>query len=88
MAKTLGGLLMAGVLCAGAHGAELRRQRMPAPVLSSEGIAFTVHLPDGYDPARTPGYPVLYVNDGQDRDAVGLDKALRALTASGRIAES
>lgn len=78
-------LLMAAALCARVHASGLHHERLPAAALSADGIAFTVHLPDGYDPARAVGYPVLYVNDGQDRDAVRLDATTRALVASGRI---
>ena len=78
-------LLMAAALCARVHASGLHHERLPATALSADGIAFTVHLPDGYDPARAVGYPVLYVNDGQDRDAVRLDATARALVASGRI---
>ena len=44
-----------------------------------------VFLPPGYDVETNRRYPVLYVNDGQDRDALGLREALARLTNAGRI---
>ena len=44
----------------------------------------TVYLPPGYA-AGTRRYPVLYVNDGQDREAVHLQETLQRLIADGAI---
>lgn len=49
-----------------------------------EGLRATVYLPPGY--AVSQGrYPVLYLNDGQDRDAVGLQPTLQRLIGEGTI---
>lgn len=58
---------------------------LEAPGLASAPLHYGVHLPPGYD-ANAPGrYPVLYVNDGQDREAVGLDETLQRLYRENRI---
>lgn len=44
-----------------------------------ERIRVDVHLPPDYDARAQPGYPVLYVHDGQDMDAVRLRPTLAAL---------
>lgn len=49
-----------------------------------EGLRATVYLPPGYaDSLRR--HPVLYLNDGQDRDAVGLQATLQRLIGEGAI---
>ena len=49
-----------------------------------DGLHATVYLPPGY--ARgSDRYPVLYLNDGQDREAVALADTLARLTAQGTI---
>lgn len=39
---------------------------MPAPGVADEPLRIDVHLPDGYHAQACIGYPVLYLNDGQD----------------------
>lgn len=63
----------------------------PAPLVPNDVPGFlgqpmriVVHLPPGYDPKRR--YPVLYVNDGQDSEAVGLRRSLQELRTTKRIA--
>ncbi|MGN6152687.1 MAG: alpha/beta hydrolase-fold protein [Lysobacteraceae bacterium] len=59
--------------------------RIGAPGIGPDGLRLRVFLPPGYDANAQPGYPVLYVNDGQDADAVALQPWLDALTISGEI---
>lgn len=54
------------------------------PGFLGQPMRIVVHLPPGYDPKRR--YPVLYVNDGQDSEAVGLQRSLQELRAAKRIA--
>ena len=42
-------------------------------------VRVDVHLPPGYDPDASPGYPVLYLHDGQDARAVRLRETLADL---------
>ncbi|WP_158983793.1 alpha/beta hydrolase-fold protein [Lysobacter panacisoli] len=49
-----------------------------------EGLRATVFLPPGYATTQAR-YPVLYLNDGQDRDAVGLAATLQSLIDEGQI---
>lgn len=44
-----------------------------------------VYLPPGYHERKGERYPVLYLNDGQDREQLGLRETLARLTAAGRI---
>lgn len=57
-----------------------------APGIDADGLRVRVLLPPDYDPASALGYAVLYVNDGQDADAVALRPWLDALIVSGEIA--
>ena len=50
-----------------------------APAFAPERVHVSVHLPPGYVAHSRARYPVLYVNDGQDMDAVGLRPTLQAL---------
>lgn len=59
--------------------------RLDAPEVDPEGLRVRVFLPPGYDAHAQPGYPVLYVNDGQDAEVVALRAWLEALTVSGEI---
>lgn len=72
--------------------------RAPAPVhysvvhvdsfpslLLNERRVLDVYLPPAYDSAGSTGYPVLYMNDGQDASALGLLSTLDSLTASRHI---
>ena len=58
---------------------------LAAPGIDPDGLRVRVFLPPDYDPATTPGYPVLYLNDGQDAEAVALRAWLDALVVSGEI---
>src|SRR5690606_8509531 len=52
---------------------------LPAPGVSDAPLQVHVHLPAGYDARDGRRYPVLYVNDGQDREAVGFAGTLAQL---------
>lgn len=53
--------------------------RLAAPGVSPQPIRVRVLAPPGYRRDATPGYPVLYLNDGQDLEAVGLEDTLARL---------
>ena len=53
--------------------------QLDAPAFAPEKIAVTVYLPPDYDHAAARRYPVLYANDGQDMEAVGLQPTLAQL---------
>lgn len=64
-----------GIACA--HGdAAATEWRIAAPGVSPDPLRVHVHLPPDYAASGRRRYPVLYVNDGQDWDAVGFDSAL------------
>lgn len=50
-----------------------------APGVSPKPMRVRVYLPPGYRSDTIPGYPVLYANDGQDMEAVGLQSTLTDL---------
>jgi enterochelin esterase-like enzyme len=52
---------------------------LPAPGVSSDPLRIHVHLPADYAASDERRYPVLYVNDGQDWDAVGFGATLARL---------
>ena len=56
-----------------------------APGVAPAPLRVRMVLPPGYDAHAAIGYPVLYVNDGQDMEAVGLQATLAALYAQGAI---
>lgn len=58
---------------------------IPVPELAPDGLRVRVFLPNGYDPLAKIGYPVLYLNDGQDAEAVALQATLNALIDRGEI---
>ena len=58
--------------------------QLAATAFAPEGMHATVYLPPGYA-GGTRRYPVLYVNDGQDRSAVHLQETLQQLIADGAI---
>lgn len=70
------------VLAADLQGETLR---VEAEGLSAEGLRVRVLFPPGHDPQAAPGYPTLYVNDGQDAEAVRLRETLDALVEEGSI---
>ena len=59
--------------------------QLDAPGLSPKPIRVRVLLPAGYPDAVADGYPVLYVNDGQDMEAVALRETLARMTADGTL---
>jgi predicted alpha/beta superfamily hydrolase len=59
--------------------------RFEAAGIDPDGLRVRVLLPPDYDAAAVPGYPVLYLNDGQDAEAVALAAWLEALIRSGEI---
>lgn len=58
---------------------------IPVPGLAPDGLRVRVFLPGDYDPEAAIGYPVLYINDGQDAEAVALQATLDALIGDGGI---
>lgn len=78
-------LLAAGFNSAAAQPVhEWRSEPVVAPSFLDESLDVRVILPPGYDAKRR--YPVLYLNDGQDSEAVGLEPTLRDLLSKGAIA--
>lgn len=65
-------------------GHEWREEKLQAPAFLGESLDVRALLPPDYDAAQR--YPVLYLNDGQDGQAVGLKATLQRLRAEGRIA--
>lgn len=61
-----------------------REEPIAAPPYLGESLNIHVLLPPGYGAVRR--YPVLYLNDGQDSEAVGLKPSLQRLHAEARIA--
>ena len=47
---------------------------LAVPGLAPDGLRVRVFLPEDYDPTSKIGYPVLYLNDGQDAEAVALQR--------------
>jgi enterochelin esterase-like enzyme len=56
-----------------------------APQIASAPLRVRVYLPPDYATSAARAYPVLYVNDGQDMEAVGLQATLATLYADGAI---
>lgn len=76
-------LLLAGAFVPAAHAGEVDapvKLALPATAFAPEAINVTVYLPPGYATSQER-YPVLYANDGQDMDAVGLADTLATLYA-------
>ncbi|GAA0889654.1 hypothetical protein GCM10009121_25350 [Rhodanobacter soli] len=78
--------LLCGVLLVGSAPAALASNKtgvvqlqLDAAAFAPEKIAVTVYLPPDYDHAAARRYPVLYANDGQDMEAVGLPSTLAQL---------
>jgi enterochelin esterase-like enzyme len=78
--------LLCGVLLVGSVPAALASNetgvvqlQLDAPAFAPEKIVVAVYLPPGYDHAAARRYPVLYANDGQDMEAVGLQPTLAQL---------
>lgn len=68
-------------------GIEASKLALDAKAFAPEQIKLTVYLPPGYanSAAASTRYAVLYVNDGQDMDAVGLRETLASLYAQHAI---
>ncbi len=60
-------------------------REIDAPAFAPDQGHIAVHLPAGYDPAGVRRYPVLYLNDGQDAEAVALQPTLARLQGQGLI---
>jgi pimeloyl-ACP methyl ester carboxylesterase len=58
--------------------AQVQKLDLDAPAFAPERIHVTVYLPPGYAQS-TARYPVLYADDGQDMNAVGLQATLARL---------
>ena len=58
---------------------------LPAPGVAVDPLRVRVLLPLGYCADAAVGYPVLYVNDGQDLEAVALPAAVAQLVAEAAI---
>ena len=71
-------LVIAAAIALPAHAAPIRLQ-LDAPAFAPELMNVAVYLPPDYDAAAVHRYPVLYVNDGQDMPAVGLESTLARL---------
>ena len=65
--------------------AQVDTLQVEAPGVSPTPLRVRVLLPPDYDARAAIGYAVLYVNDGQDLEAVALQPTLAALQAEGTI---
>ncbi len=65
--------------------AEPVRVLLDAPAFAPEQVKVSVYLPPGYGDQGDRRYDVLYVNDGQDMPAVGLESTLSRLYAQQAI---
>ncbi len=65
--------------------ARIETLTIPVPDLAPDGLRVRVFVPNGYNPLAEIGYPVLYLNDGQDAEAVKLQATLSELTDQGKI---
>lgn len=80
-----GGVLASLLACGAAVATTIETLHVAAPGVADAPLRVDVHLPDGYDPGARIGYPVLYLNDGQDADAVALARTLDDMTTAGTI---
>ncbi len=76
-----------GARSTAATGGDVQRSQgiaetMPIPGVAPDGVRVRVFLPLNYDPKHPTGYNTLYVNDGQDAEAVMLRLALEAMSAN------
>lgn len=80
-------LLRVGLLfaCASVQATTVETLHLPAPGVAVDPMRVDVFLPDGYDAQAAIGYPVLYLNDGQDADEVALARTLDDMIAAGTI---
>ncbi|RDI98214.1 esterase family protein [Dyella solisilvae] len=72
---------------AGEHAIAISHLALDAKAFAPEQIKLTIYLPPGYAEEAAHGrrYPVLYANDGQDMEAVGLTQTLSSLYAKQAI---
>lgn len=84
---TRGVVLLWGLLLAApsAWAQRIEVLRIDASDVSPTPLRVRVVLPEGYRRTARPGYPVLYVNDGQDMEAVGLRESVARLQRDGTI---
>lgn len=91
LTAVLGGLLVGFALWS-----KRRRQRLldSIEIVTLKGVAATalgnqrdvaVYLPPRYRESGEERYPVLYINDGQESESIGLQESLARLTAAGGI---
>jgi enterochelin esterase-like enzyme len=80
MACCMGGVTHAAAAVT-PDGIAVSKLTLDAKAFAPEQIKLTVYLPPGYTEQSAIGtrYPVLYANDGQDMEAVGLRDTLAAL---------
>jgi enterochelin esterase-like enzyme len=86
LAFCMGGVTHAATVV-GTDGTAVSKVTLDAKAFAPEQLKLTVYLPPGYTEQSAIGtrYPVLYANDGQDMDAVGLRDTLATLYADHAI---
>ena len=84
-ASALLGLLLLPAMAGATGRVHIDTAWLPAPGVSPTPLRVRVVLPAGYDAAAAPEYATLYVNDGQDAEAVELVSTLQALDRRGEI---
>ena len=77
-------LLVAAVAQAQAQGVHVDTLDLAVPGLTDKAIRVRVYLPPDYQSTQAR-YDMLYVNDGQDMQAVGMQATLDSLYARGAI---
>lgn len=65
--------------------AVIQTLHVPAPGVSEAPMRVRVMLPTGYRRDARPGYPVLYLNDGQDFEAVNVQARVSSMQRRGEI---
>ena len=78
-------VLLAAAGLAAATPPRVETLHIAAPGVAPDALRVDVFLPAGYDPAARIGYPVLYLNDGQDAEAVALADALAGMIEAGTL---
>ncbi|MEG3183687.1 alpha/beta hydrolase-fold protein [Novilysobacter erysipheiresistens] len=68
-----------------AQPATIETLHLDAPAFAPGQVEVAIHLPPDYDATGARAYPVLYLNDGQDAEAVHLADTLARLHADGSI---
>lgn len=72
-------------LASSQNPASIVKVQLESAAFASDRLKANIHLPPGYGADSTARYPVLYLNDGQDAAAVGLEDALATLYAQDAI---